>query len=169
MTDERTGPAKPSLDVIRDELDIERAAQAKRAESSDSRAVAIIAGSLVACTFLFNTKSAAAIPGIFCAVMAAGYGVRVLWPITLAYVGPRSLRNFQLTKPEDETKAILLDQRLENYEFNEAQLKIKNGRLKRAMAWLVAAVVIGLIIAAVSLVADSTGNPKPSPGLSTSP
>jgi len=132
----------PSLDVVRAEFNIEAASQDKRGDTLDSRAGTVLGFSGVLAGLALNSKSPWALPGALVAAVAALLAAGVVWPRMYGTIGPRALTLEYLDKPAEATKRKVLDTRIDVYEKNQAQLKIKTKRLRWAIRLLTAAVLL---------------------------
>jgi hypothetical protein len=153
-------PEPSSLDVVRTELDLERAIQDRRSESADSRAGIVLGFAGVVAGVALGSKSLLAIPGLIAAGVAAILAARVVWPQPQSTIDPRVLRLTYLAAPSSATALSVLDTRLKDYEFNQDQIKLKIKRLKTAIAALTVSVIMVLTVAAFRLVADAVDPPQ---------
>ena len=86
-------PAQPnpgSLEAIRAELDLERAALDKRGDSVDTRAGLVLGFAGVMAGLALGAKSLFALPGVAVAAVAAIQAARVFWPRYQSKINPRA-------------------------------------------------------------------------------
>ncbi|MFI7591112.1 hypothetical protein [Micromonospora sp. NPDC049359] len=131
-----------SLDIVRAELDVERTAQEKRAETVDSRAGQVLGFAGVLAGLALNSKSGWALPGAVVAAAAATLVASILRPRMQAGIYPRGLYLGYINKKPDCTKRVVLDTRIADYESNKDQLDIKLNRLDWAVRLLVLAITL---------------------------
>lgn len=150
-------PRLESMDVVRSELDVERAAQEKRSETVDSRAGIVLGFSGVLAGLALNSKSAWAVPGALVAAASAVIAASVLMPRMHANIQPRGLYGGYVTKPAEATKRAVLDTRIVDYESNKEQLDAKLGRLELAVGLLVTAIILVVLALGVATMIERLG------------
>ena len=135
-------PDRPSLDVIRAELDIEAAAQAKRGETADARAGVVLGAAGALAGLAVNAKIVQALPGAVAALVAAVLAARVFLPRMRDVVDPVELRRRYARQPAETTKLQILDNRITDFAANEKAVAAKLTLLRWAIAALVVAILL---------------------------
>jgi hypothetical protein len=154
-------PNQETLTIVRAELDIERGAQDQRSASTDTRAGLVLVFSGAMASIAVNSRSLLTLPGLVLAVVAAILAATVLWPRLQRTVSPRALRNFYLAGSPELIKLSVLDTRIEDYEVNQEQIKIKVARLKRSIIVFVVAVAALLLGQVTTLILRTVNELKP--------
>jgi hypothetical protein len=153
-----TTPPEPtwaSLEVVRQELDIEREIQAKRGDGADTRAGVVLgfAGALAA--LAVTTKTLLALPGALTAVAAAICATRVFWPRPQNTVEPVNLLRLYVTQQPEEARKAVLKRRAADYDKNKEWVDTKNKWLKIAVTLLTAAIVLLVVGVSVRLILNA--------------
>jgi hypothetical protein len=135
-------PDRPSLDVIRAELDIEAAAQAKRGETADARAGVVLGSAGALAGLAVNAKIVQVLPGAGAALIAAVLAAVVFLPRLRHVVDPVELRQRYAFHSPDHTKKQVLDNRIADFAANEKIVAAKLNLLRWAILTLALAVML---------------------------
>jgi hypothetical protein len=135
-------PHRPSLDVIRAELDIEATAQAKRGETADARAGVVLGSAGALAGLAVNAKIVQTLPGAVAALVAAVLAAGVFLPRLRDVVDPVELRRRYARQPAEITKLQVLDDRITDFAANEKPVAAKLNLLRWAIATLVVAILL---------------------------
>jgi hypothetical protein len=145
---------RPSLDVIRAELDMEAATQTKRGEAADSRAGVVLGASGALAGLAVNTKVLQVIPGAVMALVSAVLAAGVLLPRMRNVIDPVELRRRYAPQPAATTKLQVLDNRIADFVKNEKIVAAKLNILRWAIGALAVAIVLVVCGAGGKIVID---------------
>ncbi len=163
MADDPDDPLLPSLDFVRAELDREQDSHERRAAQVDTKAGLILAAAGVVVAFRAAQPTLLGVLAQVAAAAAGGLAILAFLPRVAGTVSPLTLRNKYIQRPEQVTKLVVLDTRLTVHADDEEQLKIKAGRLKRAVISLGVAVALALLGSILSYAGIGGSNEQPRP------
>lgn len=134
----------PSLDDLRQELDIKVAEQERRGASFDTKAGLLLGLGGILIGLSPDGNNLARLIGCVAAALAAGAAIWAMFPRVSAGLAPRAMRNKYLANDPETTRLKLLDTRIWLYEQDEERLHQKMQRMVAAVILL--AIAVGLML-----------------------